>query len=112
MRSYKRSDSIADLIRKEIATSLTTEALDSRFFYVTLTRSTMAPDLSFIRIFFVIFDDKIDKEVMSIALNKAKGFFKAIIAKNLKLRKIPEIEFKYDEAGKKDDSLIELLNNL
>jgi len=79
--------------------------------FVTITAIEVTRDLSFANIYYTVYNSKRIESVQT-ALDKSKGYLKSIIAKEMKIRKIPELIFKYDESiayGNKIESLLESL---
>ena len=55
-----------------------------------------------------------DREKVLKALNKASSYIRTILCDRVKIRKMPEIHFVYDESieyGKKIEDIIERINN-
>ena len=90
---FKRSQRVGDLIKKEVASIFLFELRDPRLKNVTISRVDLSDDLSNATIFYLT--DLSTEEPLDIqrGLDKSKGFIKAKLGKNLKLRKIPRILF-------------------
>jgi ribosome-binding factor A len=79
---------------------------------VTITDARITNDLSFAKIYFTTLDD--DRKKVLKALNKASPFIRSELCEKVKIRKMPEITFVYDESieyGNKIEKIIERLNN-
>lgn len=79
---------------------------------VTITDARVTNDLSFLKVYFTSLDD--DKKKVISALNKSSGFIRSKLCEKMQIRKMPEINFVYDESiayGKKIDDIIERINN-
>ena len=111
MQPFSRIERIADLIHKEIAVMLRTEAFDPRFVDVTVLSVKVAPDLSQARIFFALLDATKVKETTK-ALNKAAGFLRTGLAKAAKLRRTPALVFVYDEIFARGQHLSDLIDSV
>ena len=109
---YKRSDRVGDLLLELISQLLAKEVSDPRIGPVTLTGAEVSKDLRHARIFFGLLGEREKKaEVMS-GLKSATGFIRAKIAKELKLRFVPTIEFVYDETQDHAQRIEELLRQV
>lgn len=86
------------------------ESLYSQFYSVSLTGVRMTGGLKNATIMFITTD--IDIKKIKLALNKACGYFRKIIASELNLRFIPEIDFQYDKSAAQLDLLQESLDKL
>ena len=95
---YKRSDRVGDLLLELVSELLTKEVSDPRIGPVTLTSVEVSKDLRHARIYFSLLGEKKNKEEVLSGFKSATGFIRAKIAKELKLRFVPTIEFVYDDA--------------
>ena len=79
---------------------------------VTITDAKITNDLSFAKVYFTTMDD--DRKKVLDALNKASGFIRSKLCEKIEIRKMPEINFVYDESieyGKKIEDIIERINS-
>ena len=93
---------------EEISKIISEEVKDKRIGFVTITSAKVTSDLSYAKVYFTTLGADI-KEATK-ALNKASGFIKIELSKRIDIRKMPEIEFIYDESieyGNKIEELIE-----
>lgn len=108
--SYKRSSRVGDLIFREVSSILNRgEVNDPRVSSVSLTDIYISDDMGFARIFFTIIDPEKSKEDVLEGLQSSTGFIKKILSRRLKLKKIPKLEFRFDdvlERGYRVDDLI------
>ena len=80
--------------------------------FVTITDARITNDLSFAKIYITTLDT--NREKVLNALNKSSGFIRSLLCDRVKIRKMPEIHFVYDESieyGKKIEDIIERINN-
>ena len=78
---------------------------------VTITDARVTNDLSFVKVYFTTLND--DKKEVLMALNRAKGFIRSKLCEKMQIRKMPEINFVYDESidyGKKIENIIERIS--
>ena len=97
---------------EEISKIIHSEIKDKDIIFVTITAAKITSDLSFAKIYITTLND--NREKVLNALNKASGFIRTVLCDRIKIRKIPEIHFVYDESieyGKKIDDIIERINN-
>ena len=111
MPSPNRTDRISDVIQKEIATLLRTEARDPRFLNITITAAKVTPDLSSARIYFTLLEKK-ELDATLQALKKAAGFLRHQLAQRINLRKTPALQFTYDEELIKGQDLSDLISKI
>lgn len=97
---------------EEISKIIHSEIKDKDVGFVTITAAKITNDLSFAKIYITTLND--DREKVLNTLNKASGFIRTMLCGKVKIRKMPEIHFVYDESieyGKKIDDIIERINN-
>ena len=97
-------------ILRELSLLLQREIKNTKIGYVTVTEVRLTNDLSFAYVYYTVLGAKDRIEVTQQALEQAEGFIKNEIAKKVKMRKIPEYIFKYDDSldrGKRIDELLE-----
>ena len=98
-QDFKRSDRIADLIKVEISQVLSIEVRDPRVQGITVLNVLLTSDMKKADIFISQSNsfNEIDSEEVKKGLEKAKGFIRRKLSKNLNLRRTPEIFFKLEE---------------
>lgn len=109
-KSYGRSERVAASIRREAADILLNGIKDPRVRLATVTEVNVSQDLRNARIYvsFLTEDDNEIKNAMA-GLNSATGFVRSELAKRLKLRYMPNIEFKFDSLLKESMKLDALI---
>ena len=98
-QDFKRSDRIADLIKVEISQVLSLEVRDPRVQGITVLNVLLTSYMKKADIFISQSNsfNEIDIEEVKKGLEKAKGFIRRKLSKNLNLRRTPEIFFKLEE---------------
>lgn len=94
MRPYKRSDRLSQEIQRIIAEAIRFKTRDPRLKDVTVLRVELSNDLKLARIYFSAFDH--EEEALK-GLEHAKGYLRTILAKELRIKFTPDIEFKIEE---------------
>ncbi len=97
-------EKISEIIHNEIK--------DKDINMITITDARVTNDLSFVKVYFTTLDN--DRKKVTNALNKASSFIRTMLCDKMDIRKMPEINFVYDESidyGKKIDDIIERINN-
>jgi len=93
-----RPKKVADLIKKELSQIIQYEVRDPKKGFVTLTHVRMTDDLSIAYVYFSVMGDKEQAEWSLQALTKASGFLRSQLGRFLKMRKMPQLKFFYDES--------------
>lgn len=105
-------DRLNNNFMEKISEILHNEVKDKNVKLVTITDVKITSDLSFAKVYFTSLDD--DKKKVTDALNKVSGFVRSELCNRVKIRKMPEISFLYDESidyGKKIENILERINN-
>jgi len=112
MSQGSRPDRVADQIRGELATLLAREVHDPGIGFVTLTRVQVSPDIQLARVFYTVLGDDKARAASGKALERAAPFLRRQIGARLRLKRVPELKFQYDEAVAGQDRIEQLLNEI
>ena len=108
-----RPDRVGDQIRQELSDILTRgEVHDPGIGFITLTRVQVSPDLQLARVFYTSLGDQKARKETSRALQRATGFFRRQIGARLQLRRVPELEFRFDESIANQDRIEQILRDI
>ena len=108
-----RPNRVADQIRQELSELLTRgEVHDPGIGFITLTRVQMSPDLQMARVFYTTLGDAKARQETARALDRATPFFRRQIGGRLRLRRVPEFEFRFDESVAQQDRIEQILRDL
>lgn len=108
MRMLKVNSEIKKLVSKIIDTELNNSNITG---LVTIQEVKTFSDFSHSKIYVSIMDSK-SKEKTLEALNKAKGYLRSRIAKELNFKKTPSLEFLLDEFIEKGIRIDELIDQV
>jgi ribosome-binding factor A len=98
-RGFDRTQRVADLIQRTLAQMLLRDMSDERFHLVTVTSVEVARDMSHAKVYVsVLMDDEIKIKNTVAALNRAVKSLRYQLAKEVKLRIVPDLKFVYDAA--------------
>ncbi|MBS3906079.1 MAG: 30S ribosome-binding factor RbfA [Syntrophaceae bacterium] len=92
----KRSEKVADLIRKEVSEMFVKTVRDPRIGLITITRVTVTQDCRLARIHFSVPGSVEERERAMEGLDSAKGYIRKELARRVNLRYTPEILFEFD----------------
>ncbi|HZR22560.1 MAG TPA: 30S ribosome-binding factor RbfA [Vicinamibacterales bacterium] len=112
MSQGSRPDRVADQIRGELGQLLAREVHDPGIGFVTITRVTVTADLQLARVFYTVLGDEKARTNSERALGRAVPFLKRQIGSRLRLRRVPDLKFIYDEAIAGQDRIEQLINEL
>jgi ribosome-binding factor A len=108
-----RPDRVADQIRAEIASIISRgEMHDPGIGFVTLTRVQITPDLQQARVRYTVLGDEKARASSARALERAAPFLRRQIGSRLRLKRVPELIFTYDDSIEGQDRIERILNDL
>ena len=108
-----RPNRVADQIRQELSELLTRgEVHDPGIGFITLTRVQVSPDLQMARVFYTTLGDAKARQETARALERATPFFRRQVGSRLRLRRVPEFEFRFDESVAHQDRIEQILRDL
>lgn len=108
-----RPTRVGGQIRQELSELLTRgDVHDPGIGFITLTRVQMSPDLQLARVFYTMLGDPGARSETAKALRRATPFFRRQIGARLRLRRVPEIEFRFDESIAHQDRIEQILRDL
>lgn len=104
---------VNSLIRREISELIQRQVKDPRLdTFVTVTAVATSPDLKHARVFVSCISGKQEEEKILSVLTAASGFLRKELARNLKLRRIPELSFHWDDSIEHGDRILRLLDQV
>jgi len=109
-----RPDRVGDQIRQELSDILSRgEVHDPGIGFITLTRVQVTGDLQLARVFYTTLADEKARKDTAQALQRATGFFRRQIGARIRhLRRVPELEFRFDESIENQDRIERILRDI
>lgn len=108
----QRPERVQEALRQEISRIVQNEIKDPRLGFLTITKVDMTRDLRYARVYFSVFGEDKDKITTLKGLNSAKGYIKGLLSERIKLRFMPEIDFKIDESSAHTKKIHDILDKL
>jgi ribosome-binding factor A len=112
MSQGSRPDRVADQIRSELAVLLAREVHDPGIGFVTMTRVQLSPDLQQARVYYTALGDEQGRRGTARALERAVPFLRRQIGSRLRLKRVPALQFVYDESIAGQDRIEQLLSEI
>jgi ribosome-binding factor A len=112
MAQGSRPERVADQIRGEVASMLARDVHDPGIGFVTITRVQVTPDLQHARIHYTALGDDKARAATAKALGRAAVYLRRQLGSRLRLKRVPELDFIYDESIAGQDRIEQLLNNI
>ncbi len=91
-----RRERVGHELTQRIARILGERVSDPRLRSVTIVEVSASPDASFARVFYRTLGER---EEVALALERAKPFIRRCLAQGLRLRRVPELDFRYDPSA-------------
>ena len=113
MAQGHRPDRVGDQIRQELSELLSRGRVhDPGIGFITLTRVKVSPDLQQARVYYTSLGDDAARRQTAEALDRATGFFRRHLGDRLRLRRVPELHFQFDESVGHQDRVEQILREL
>ena len=108
--SSDRMRRVDEAVREVLSDAITKQVKDPRVGFVTVTAVETAPDLRRARVFVsVLGDDGVRKRSMA-GLQSAHGVLQRVVARELRLKHTPTLEFLYDDTSERGMRIAELID--
>ncbi|MFQ5996050.1 MAG: 30S ribosome-binding factor RbfA [Dehalococcoidales bacterium] len=108
-----RIERVNNLIRQEISELLRRQIKDPRLgTFVAVTEVITSADLRHAKVFVSCISSQEEKQATLNALTGASRFLRKELAKNLRLRRIPELSFHWDNSIERGDHLMRLIDQV
>ena len=113
MAQGHRPDRVGDQIRQELSELLSRGTVhDPGIGFITLTRVQVTADLQLARVYYTTMGDQNARKDTAKALKRATPFFRRQVGARLQLRRVPELEFRFDESVEHQDRIEQILRDL
>jgi ribosome-binding factor A len=112
MAQGSRPDRVAEEIRHEIGRLLSRDVHDPAIGFVTVTRVKVSPDLQLARVSYTSLGDEKARRETERALERAAPFLRRHIGARLRLRRVPELRFHFDQSVEQQDRIERILLDL
>ena len=114
MKSYQRSDRIAQQIKRELSEIIQrNEIKDDRIGgIVSIIDVRVSGDLRNVKVYFSVYGEESQRVGTLAALEGATGFLRGELCRRLGIRFAPELIFKLDDSFEKGQKVTELLDKI
>ncbi len=105
-----RSERVADEVRDVVAKAFTGDEMrDPRVQAVAVTAVKISSDLQVASVYFRLLNEETPLEDVMVGLERASGFLRSKLAKQIELRRVPTLRFFFDESIERGSRIEELL---
>jgi ribosome-binding factor A len=109
-KDFPRSRRIAEQVQRELSDIIRLELKDPRVGMITLTDVEVSVDQSHAKVFFTLLGEPEQVAEATRGLQHAAGFLRSQLAHRMKLRVVPQLQFKYDESVERGMRLSQLID--
>jgi ribosome-binding factor A len=107
-----KQDRVAGRIRAILSELLLREVSDPRLHGITVTDVEIDPELVYANIYVNALGDEGRQDEVLAALEHAKGFLRREVGSRVKLRRTPELNFRWDKTLERGERINRLLSTL
>jgi ribosome-binding factor A len=112
MAQGARPSRVGEEIRQEIGRLLAREVQDPAIGFVTLTRVKVSADLQLARVYYTALGDERARQETRRALERATPFLRRQLGAHLRLRRVPDLKFEFDQSVEQQDRIERILLDL
>jgi ribosome-binding factor A len=109
-RDFARASRIADQIQRDLSELIRLEVKDPRVSLVTVSAVEVSRDLSHAKVYVTSMAPEQHTEHTTAALQHAAGFLRSLLARTLKVRTVPQLQFVYDVSVERGIRLSQLID--
>lgn len=85
---------------------------DPRVGFVTITRVEVTPDLRRAVVLYTVLGEEADRRATVAGLRSARSHLRSVLGHQIRMKFLPELEFREDEAPARADRIEELLREI
>ena len=101
---------VDEAVREVLSGAISQEIKDPRVGFVTVTAVQTAPDLRRARVFVSVLGDEGVRKRSLQGLRSAHGVLQRVVARELRLKHTPALEFVYDDTSERGMRIAELID--
>jgi ribosome-binding factor A len=103
---------VGEMLREELTDIIRREVKDPRVGFMSITRVEVPPDLRSARVYVSVLGDDAERVATLTALRSAAGFIRHHLKPRLRMRQIPELDFRDDRSMEYADQITRTLRSL
>ena len=111
-REFTRAERVSDAIQQEVSVLICDSIRDPRVGMASVTDVEVSRDLAYAKVHVTFVGEKSREEIEEAirALNGAAGYLRKLLASSIKMRKTPQLNFLFDESGRRGQQLSALID--
>jgi ribosome-binding factor A len=112
MPQGSRASRVGDQIRAELADLLVREVHDPGIGFLTIVHVKVSPDLQQATAYYTTIGDEKARKETAKALGRATPFLRRQMGRRLRLKRVPELAFFFDDSIEKNDRIERILQDI
>ena len=110
-REFFRSDRVSDAIQRLLGQIIPQEIRDPRVGMININQVTVSRDMAHAKVYVTFVGDDEAKSLEAVSvLNKASGFLRTFVARELDMRTVPKLQFFYDKTAIRGQEISSLID--
>ena len=109
-REFSRSKRLGNEVLRTLNELVRFETKDPRLKMVSLSSLDLSRDLSVARVYFSMLDPNGDPEPVKEGLERASGFLRSRLGREIKIRHVPELRFAHDDSAAEAQRISSLID--
>ena len=109
-REFSRNQRLGNQVLRTLNELLRFETKDPRLKMVSLTSVDLSRDLSVARVYFSLLDPNGDPAPVKDGLERASGFLRGRLGREIKIRHVPELRFSHDDSAAEAQRISSLID--
>ncbi len=112
MKSFKRSQRVADQIKRDVSDVIEEMMQDKTGLMVTVSGVDVSNDLRHAKIYYTVLGDEEKREQAEKIFGRSTGYIQSELARRLRLRRMPEISLNYDTSLVEGMRMVSLIDDV
>jgi len=102
---------VNEAVREVLSVAITTNLKDPRIGFVTVTSVDTSPDLRHAHVYVSVLGDEQTRADSLAGLQSSHGYLQSRVAGELRLKRTPQLDFRYDESVERGQRIQKLLTD-
>ncbi len=102
---------VNEAVREVLSVAITNGLKDPRVGFVTVTAVDTSPDLRYAHVYVSVLGDDRERDESLAGLESSHGYLQSRVAAELRLKRTPQLDFRYDESVARGERIQRLLQD-
>ena len=100
---------VNEAVREVVSAHIAEDLKDPRIGFVTVTGVDTSPDLRRARVYVTVLGGAAEREEALAGLRSARGYLQGLVGNEVRMKRTPTLEFRYDDSSERGMRIAELL---